>query len=520
MLLEEKSVANLRHERQPSLVIQIAALAALSVIAIPLFYLFQRAFSGEGGLAAQIIFRTKTLEILATSIGLTISVSLASTILGLAIAWSLHFLPLPGGSFLRALTILPMAIPSYVLTYSWLSLELFTGGYLAALLILTLSTTPFVILAALAAFRRIDNSQHDVALTLGLNQFQSFRRVILPQIQGSLTAGSLLVSLYVLSDFGAVSLLGVDTFTRAIQNTYQGSFDRSAAAILALLLVLISSSIIALEVRTRRAPQSNRAAVSSARISQFQFSSRAKFSSLALIYSYLFFALVAPLSILVARFLNRPEAIDLQELSGAAFATLFVAAIGAILAITLAMPVAIIAARGLLLGKLAERGLLVVHALPGIVMGLALVAFGSDIPWLYQTVGLLGIAYAILFMAKSVGAIRSAITRVPSNLLEISATLGKNRRETFRQVVLPLAAPNVLTGTLLVFLAAMKELPATLMLRPTGFETLATEMWTYTSIFRFSEAAPYALLLVLLAAIPTFLITRPDKSADGSGELT
>jgi iron(III) transport system permease protein len=285
-------------------------------------------------------------------------------------------------------------------------------------------------------------------------------------------------------------------------------------------LVLISSSIIALEVRTRRAPQSNRAAVSSARISQFQFSSRAKFSSLALIYSYLFFALVAPLSILVARFFNRPEAIDLQELSGAAFATLFVAAIGAFLAITLAMPVAIIAARGLLLGKLAERGLLVVHALPGIVMGLALVAFGSDIPWLYQTVGLLGIAYAILFMAKSVGAIRSAITRVPSNLLEISATLGKNRRETFRQVVLPLAAPNVLTGTLLVFLAAMKELPATLMLRPTGFETLATEMWTYTSIFRFSEAAPYALLLVLLAAIPTFLITRPDKSADGSGELT
>jgi iron(III) transport system permease protein len=159
-----------------------------------------------------------------------------------------------------------------------------------------------------------------------------------------------------------------------------------------------------------------------------------------------------------------------------------------------------------------------VHALPGIVMGLALVAFGSEFRWLYQTLGLLAFAYALLFMAKSVGAVRTSLSRVPQNLVDISATLGQSRSQTLRKVVFPLSAPGILSGTLLVFLAAMKELPATLMLRPTGFETLATEMWTYTSIFRFSEAAPYALLLVLVAAIPTFLINRPDKNDSGEGD--
>jgi iron(III) transport system permease protein len=507
-------------DKPGSPILQISAVLALGVVAIPIFYLLQRSLSSESSVFAEILLRPKTLEILLTSISLTLSVSILATVLGVLIAWSLHFLPLPGAGYLRALAILPMAIPSYVLTYSWLSLELFTGGFLPALMILTLSTTPFIILAALAAFRRIDNSQHDVALTLGLNQFQSFRRVILPQIQGSLTASSLLVALYVLSDFGAVSLLGVDTFTRAIQNTYQGAFDRSAAAILALVLVLISSAIIAVEVRSRKVPQLNKSSASNFKSSQIIRSPKLLTLALVLISTYLILALFAPMGILLARFINRPEAIDIQSLSGATLATILVAGIGAILAIALAMPVALVAARGFKLGKFAERGLLVVHALPGIVMGLALVSFGSDLPWLYQTLGLLGIAYSILFMAKAVGSIRTAVSRVPTNLIEISSTLGKSRRQTFTAVVLPLAAPNVLTGTLLVFLAAMKELPATLMLRPTGFDTLATEMWTYTSIFRFSEAAPYALLLVIVAAIPTFLITRPDRESNEGGEIS
>ena len=151
-------------------------------------------------------------------------------------------------------------------------------------------------------------------------------------------------------------------------------------------------------------------------------------------------------------------------------------------------------------------------------MGLALVSFGSEFPLVYQTTGLLAFAYSILFLARSVGSIRTSFAKVPINLTEIASTLGQTKSRIFYRVTLPLAAPGVLTGTLLVFLSAMKELPATLMLRPTGFETLATEIWNNTAIFRFSEAAPYALLLVAIAAIPTFLISRPDRDSE-RGEL-
>jgi iron(III) transport system permease protein len=153
-------------------------------------------------------------------------------------------------------------------------------------------------------------------------------------------------------------------------------------------------------------------------------------------------------------------------------------------------------------------------------MGLALVSFGSKVSWLYQTLLLLAFSYALLFMAKSVGSIRTGLTRVPKNLREVSSTLGVNRTQTFWRVDFPLAAPSILSGFLLIFLSAMKELPATLMLRPTGFETLATQMWRYTSISQFSEAAPYALLLVVIAAIPTFLLNRRDKNTSNGGEIS
>jgi len=233
---------------------------------------------------------------------------------------------------------------------------------------------------------------------------------------------------------------------------------------------------------------------------------------------YLLVALIMPLALLINRFISRPKPIDFTSLAQASISTISVSLVGAFLALLLALPVAMMAAQRSRLGLWSERGVLLVHALPGIVMGLALVSFGSDFPRIYQTLGLLAFAYAILFLARSVGSTRSAISKVPQNLTEIAATLGQTRSKIFLRVTLPLAAPGVLAGTLLVFLSSMKELPATLMLRPTGFETLSTEIWNNTSIFRFSEAAPYALLLIAIAAIPTFLISRPDRDLE-KGEI-
>ncbi len=506
-----------RH-RAPS-VLLVATSFSLLFAAIPLVYLVRRALQSEGRALSTLIFRGKTLEILATTLSLTISVVFLATTLGVALAWVLHNVKLPSLGLLRALVILPMAIPSYVFTYSWMSLFPSFSGFWAATLVLVLSTTPYVSLAALAALRRVDWSQHEVAQTLGLNSIATFFKVTLPQIKNSVTAGALLVALYVLSDFGAVALLGVDTFTRAISNLYRGSFDRSSAAVLALILVLISGLIISLESRMRNQSKLQK---SSARIIKAPHQldkTKSVISALSMIIVYLLLGLVIPLSLLVYRFLANAVNIDLVALLSAAFSTILASSLGAVMALVLALPLGVLVVQGSRVARIADKSVLLVHALPGIVMGLALVSFGSEFSWLYQTLGLLAFSYALLFMAKSVGAVRTSLARVPANLVDISATLGQTKTQTMKRVVLPLAAPGVLSGTLLVFLSAMKELPATLMLRPTGFETLATEMWSYTSISRFSEAAPYALFLVIIAAIPTFLINRPDKLDSAEGDL-
>lgn len=497
----------------------IGTLLSLFFIAIPIIYLVRRALQSDGRSISLLVFRPKTLEILITTLSLTVVVVVIATCLGVGLAWTLNSVNLPAANLLRALVILPIAIPSYVFTFSWMSLIPSLQGFWAAAFILVMSTTPYVSLAALAALRRVDWSQYEVSQTLGLNTWQSFTRVTLPQIRNSVIAGALLVGLYVLSDFGAVALLGVDTFTRAISNLYRGSFDRSTAAVLALILVAISALVIALENRIRLKTKLIRTSSRVIRSPQKIDNGQVKLASITLILLYIASGLFLPLLLLMIRFFVNAVSVDYPALLSASFATILASSMGALIALLLALPMGILVVQGSWLAKVADKGVLIVHALPGIVMGLALVSFGSEFSWLYQSLGLLAFSYALLYMAKSVGAVRTSLARVPQNLIDISATLGQSRYQTIKRVVLPLAAPGVLSGTLLVFLAAMKELPATLMLRPTGFETLATEMWRYTSISKFSEAAPYALFLVLIAAVPTFLINRPDKGDGEEGDL-
>lgn len=495
-------------------------LLALTFAAIPFFYLIKGAFSGDVDLIKTVLLREKSLEIFATTIALMSCVSVISTILGVSLAWCLHNVNLRSNSMLAALVILPIAIPSYVYTYSWMSIIPNLQGFVAAVFILILTTTPYITLAALAALRRSDRAQLEVAQTLGLNKWRSFYLITWPQIRNTVSAGTLLVALYVLSDFGAVSLLGVDTFTRAIENLYRGSFDRGAAAILALVLVSISAILITIESNTRQRSKvvssSNKLMPSIAESN----SGRTRLLASVLIGVYLLFALIIPLTQLMLRFISALPGIDYSNLIKTALSTIFASLLGSIIALLLALPVGLLSSQASKIGSFTDKSLLIVHALPGIVMGLSLVAFGSELPIVYQTVALLAFSYALLFMAKAVGFVRTSFLRVPKNLMEISSTLNQSKAQSIRRVMIPLATPGLLTATLLVFLSAMKELPATLMLRPTGFETLATEMWSATAILEFNEAAPYALLLVLIAAIPAFLINRPDKSEESGVNIS
>jgi iron(III) transport system permease protein len=157
----------------------------------------------------------------------------------------------------------------------------------------------------------------------------------------------------------------------------------------------------------------------------------------------------------------------------------------------------------------AERITYSAFALPGIVVALALVFFGANFaPALYQTLPLLVVAYVVLFMPQATEPLRGALLQVSPRVEEAGRAVGRGRAHVFRRLVLPLLSRGAMVGFALVFLTVMKELPATLLLRPTGFTTLATEIWTHASVSQFGRAAVPALLLVVLSAIPLYVLSR------------
>jgi iron(III) transport system permease protein len=198
------------------------------------------------------------------------------------------------------------------------------------------------------------------------------------------------------------------------------------------------------------------------------------------------------------------------DLLAAAGNTIAVSAFGALLTVLPALPVGVLAARhrGPLVRGI-ELASFAGHALPGITVGLALVFFAIRFtPDLYQSTPMLAFAYAVLFLPLSVGAVRAAVAHAPPVLEEVSRSLGRGRAATQLLVTVPLAAPGILAGAALVFLTCAKELPATLLLRPTGVDTLATELWSKTEVAAYAAAAPYAAVLLVVAAIPALLLDR------------
>jgi iron(III) transport system permease protein len=488
----------------------VGIVAALALI--PIGYLLVRASQKPLGETAQLLLRPKTLEVLATTSALVLGVVVTTVVFGVAMATGLHFVRLPFRRLLIIPAVLPLAIPSYVFTYTWIALIPEFSGFFAAGFILSITTLPYVILATLSGLRTVDSSQIEVARSLGLTPVQTFRRVVFPQVKGHISAGALLAALYTISDFGAVSLLNVETLTVTIQNMYRASYDRSAAAVISFVLIAFSTIVVLADEKIKRqTPDSSVVKVYSTKNSLIN-NTWMRFAVITTVGIYAVNAVVIPFYVLISRFLGNQVAINWGDLLAASISTISVAALGALIALVMSAPLGIVLSGGSTrVGRIAQRIITVGHGLPGVVVGLAVVSIGSKLGALYQTTFLLAFAYALLFLAKSVASMSSSLSRVPTSVKDVASTLGMNQWMVIKKVVAPIAAPGIGLGTVLVFLTAMKELPATLMLRPTGFDTLATQIWSAASINRFNEAAPYALILVLIAALPTFLLSRPDK---------
>jgi iron(III) transport system permease protein len=472
-----------------------------------LAYLLVRVFGAGFESFLELIERTRTLELLANSLLLAIAVSLSAMLIGTLQAWIAVRSNLPGRKVFAVLAALPLAIPSYVAAYSWVAVIPGFSGFFAAWILLTVGTAPLVYLSVSAALARFDSATEEVASSLGAGKFAVLRKVTWPNIKGATFSGGLLSALYVLSDFGAVSIVRYDTFTRAIYNAYRASFDRNLAATLALILVAVTVLVLVVESRSRgKKPLGT---VIANRLNRIDLRGW-KIPLVALLAGIASVSLVVPLASLTRWSIVGLPDTDWQEVSEALFSSIYLSVSGGMLTALLAVAIALIVVRfKTRLGFVLERSVWLTHATPGIVVALSLVYFSNQVaPWIYQTLFLVLIAYVALFLPNALSAISIPLSQSPTSLDEVSASLGLTKLQTLRRVVLPIAGPGIFAATTLVILTVLKELPATLLLRPTGVETLATRLWTETGVAAFSTAAPYALLLVLLAGIPAWLLNR------------
>jgi iron(III) transport system permease protein len=496
-------------------------------VLIPLAYLILRALEAEPTALREIVFRRRNLELLGNTLLLTLGVLVGSSLIALPLAWLVARTDLPGRTLIVLLGVLPLAVPGYVGAYALLGASGSNGlihaligmnwprpsGYWGAVGVLTLFAYPYIFLNLWTALRGLDPSLEETARSLGNRPWTVFWRVVLPQLRPAFYAGGLLVGLHVLGDFGVVSLMRFETFSYAIYLQYSASFDRVYAAWLCLMLIALTVSCLILEARLLSRVRFARVGSGAAR-TMVRIKLRGwVWPSLAFVGLVAGATLIVPLGT-VAYWLRRsfaPDALNglLEALVNSAQAS----APAAVIAVCFALPLAYLGVRfpgGL--SRALERVAYLGYATPPLALALALVFFTlRAVPFMYQTLALLVLAYALHFMAEAVGPIRAALYQAPPKLEEAARGLGLSATQAFMRATFPLISRGVLASLALVFLSAMKELPITFLLSPIGYDTLARRVWGYTTEAMFAEAAPYALAIVLISAAFVGLVLQERK---------
>ena len=521
-----------RPVHRPPFFLWLTALIVAVLAMLPLGYLVIRATGAGYEKVWDILLRPRTHQIFLGSAGLAISVTLLSIVIGVTLAWLTIRTDLPGRKFWAVATVLPLVIPSYVGAYTLISAfgpkGLLQGwleplgverlpsiyGFPGALLALTLFTYPYILLSVRAALYGLDPSLEEAARSMGRSPFQVFREITLPHLRPAILAGSLLVALYTLSDFGAVSMLRFDSFTRAIYMQYSASFDRSVAAVLALLLVLLTLMILIFEHRMRGKARYYRSSSGTVRPARPVKLGRWRWPALGFCSLITLLGLVTPLSVIgfwLVRGANAGEAFNLRP--DVIFNSVVASGSAGFVAILAAIPLVVLSIR--FPGRMSrwlEKSAYIGYALPGIVIALSLVFFGANFAlFLYQTVFLLIFAYVVRFLPQAVGSTRSSMLQVSPRLEEAARNLGRTPLQTLSSITVPLIRPGLVTGLALVFLTAMKELPATLLLGPTGFSTMATRIWDTTTEAFFAQASVPALFLVMVSTVAVWLILSQEE---------
>ena len=517
----------------------LVLLIALAML-LPLAYLIFRAGGVGWTEVLGLLGRTRMLAIMWNSLILVCGVTTLSLLLALPFAWLTERTDLPGWRIWTVLAMMPLVIPSYVGGYTLIAmfgprgvLQEFLSplgverlpsiyGFTGALWVLTLFTYPYIFMSIRAALHRFDPSVEEAARSLGYNGLQTFLGVTIPNLRPAITAGGLLVALYTLSDFGAVSLLRFNSFTRAIYVQYLSSFDRNVASLLSLALIVFTIILLLLERNSRGKgrPRYYRSSAGVAAPRKRIELARRKWLALAFCGAVVMAALVLPTGVILYWLLRGlASGESLAPVWAATLNSFRAGALAAIAAAILGLPVAYAAVRmGGRLMSFAARAVYLGYGLPGIVIALSLVFLGANFaPWLYQTLWMLVFAYVVRFLPQAMGAMQISLLQMNPRLEEAGRSLGLGNRAVFRRITAPIVRPGVLAGMALVFLTTVKELPATLLLSPTGFSTLATQIWSATDEAFFTRAAAPALVLLAMSAFSIFFVLMQEEKEVVSG---
>jgi iron(III) transport system permease protein len=517
--------------RTAPIALNVAGIAIAMAFAAPVVYVAWRALTlgGDRGevLAESLAPAWRTVQLAAL-------VAIAAVSIGVSLAWLLTRSDVPLASLWRVLAPLPLVFPSFIGAAAFIAglapdgvlreaLELLGyhaprrfRGLGASVLVLTLFTYPLVYLPVAARLAALPPQLEESSRLLGDRPVRTFGRVILPLVRGAIAGGALIVVLYCLSEFGAVQLLGFDTLTRVVYATRLA--DRATSFTAAAILVVMALTAIVVE-RRLRGPLDQRAGAA-ARRSRTVPLGRWKAPATAFVVLVLGLALVVPV-ISLGQWAWRAVANgdeprqdmlrrELGSLATPAWTTAWLGVVASVVAIAVVVPVAVLAVRHRTgTSAVVTTAITAGFAVPGLVIALSLTFWALRAPGLsvlYQTVPLLIVAYVVHFGAQALRSSELAVCAVPRALDESALLLGASTWRRAVTVHVPLMLPGLLAGGGLVMLSVLKELPATLLLAPIGYDTLTTRVWGAFEDGFLAEAGFGALALVAASAALTWLI--------------
>ncbi|AFG38395.1 ABC transporter permease [Spirochaeta africana] len=492
---------------------------------VPLVYLALRAFSAEVPVLAEMLLRRRTLVLMRNTLLLAGGVTLFSLAISLPLALLTERTNIIGRRLITIAGVVPLAVPGYVMAYALLGIGGNYGfaarvlglevsrisGFTGALLALTLYSFPYMYLNLRTGLHSLDPGLEESARSLGYRPAAVLLRVVLPHLRPAVLAGSVIIILYTVGDFGAVALMRYEVFSYAIYNQYANAFDRVYVSVLSLILLAIPAVILTAEARLLSRTRLARVGTGAARRRV-----RTRLSPLGQALGLGYATLVAAVSIglpvvmLLFWMLQSPPTAELARVWQTFLRSAAAAGPAAVLATLAALPIAYMHSRypGRL-SRAAEKAAYIGYAVPPLSLALALVFFSlRATPVLYQRLPLLIIAYSMNFLALALGPLRSALLHAPRKLEEAARSFGYTPRAAFLRAILPLLRTGMLASLVLVFVMAMKELPLALILGPTGWTTLSMAVFTRTSEALMAQAAPYAAAIVLFSSLFVGLMLR------------